>query len=122
MVSSPPAGLTTGLFLSLLVLRLPAWPPRMPFNADKSTIEHLSVHTGEVIKAVPVPASLLEQLTEADWTPTPTRDPHFPWWPMGWGSGSDWPSHKVGHRDPTQLIAAGRSAHDHQLSACGRTC
>lgn len=90
--------LTLGLFLSILVLRLPSWPPRAPINATKSSVEHLSVHTGNVVKAVPVPPGLIEQLAEADWAPAAERDPHFPWWSMEWGSAeAEWPPHKVSY-------------------------
>ncbi|CAK9782409.1 hypothetical protein CC85DRAFT_314014 [Cutaneotrichosporon oleaginosum] len=86
-----------GLFLSLLVLRLPSWPPRAPVNASKSTIEHLSVHTGEVVKAVYVPPTLLEHLTEADWEQGHERDRRTAWWPMEWkGGNSVWLPHKPG--------------------------
>ncbi|BEI94663.1 uncharacterized protein CcaverHIS019_0702440 [Cutaneotrichosporon cavernicola] len=86
-----------GLFLSLIVLRLPSWPPRAEVSAAKSTIEQLSVHTGDVVKAVQVPAALLEQLTDTDWVPTAERDSRFAWWPMEWvGGEQEWPSHKSG--------------------------
>lgn len=87
----------TGLFLSLLVLRLNTWLSQFtPAYTSRSTIEHLSVHTGKVAKAIPVPPSLMGVPDEADWR----HRAHRPeWWHMEWvDGGSKWEKPKVSVR------------------------
>lgn len=88
--------LIPGLILSLLVLRLDVWPPDHDILASKSTVEHLSVHDGQVIKSIRGPQVLLDNVTAPDWQPASERHPHFAWWPMEWvGTAAQWPAHKV---------------------------
>jgi hypothetical protein len=62
------------------------------------------VHTGEVVKAVPVPPTLFEgTLTSEDWART-DRDPRAEWWPMAWVEGAEeWPAPKVSSDPASEL-------------------
>lgn len=83
--------------LSLLVLRLPSFPATNPATAaDKSTIEHRSVHTGELIKSVPAPRALFSNLQAIDHA-SATERTRAPWWDMRWlGGAENWPTPQPG--------------------------
>ncbi|WOO81875.1 uncharacterized protein LOC62_04G005390 [Vanrija pseudolonga] len=86
-----------GLVLSLFVLRLPSFPAANPASAvDKSTIEHRSVHTGELIKSVPAPRALFGSLQAIDYGAVTDRT-RAPWWEMRWLEGAEsWPTPQPG--------------------------
>ncbi|KAL1412364.1 hypothetical protein Q8F55_000108 [Vanrija albida] len=85
-----------GLVLSVLVLRLPSWASPNPHAAGKSTVEHRSVHTGQLIKSVPAPPGLLGSLSLLDYAPAAERA-RAPWWDMRWVAGAEtWPTPQPG--------------------------
>lgn len=83
--------LMIGLYLSLLVLQLEPWPDHELSGVNKSSVQHLSVHTGKVTRAVPAPPKVIKQMLRADWASAGDRSARPEWWPMLWvDGGADW--------------------------------
>lgn len=94
MVGASKIELIAGLYLSLVVLRLDQWTSQEP-NARRSTVEHLSVHTGEMVKAVPLPPRLLGAIGPDDWA-LGTQSSRFDFWTVEWSSSdSEWETEAV---------------------------
>lgn len=95
----PTANTHAGSFLSLLLLKLDPWPETdASSSVNKSSIEHLNVHTGDIVKIVPVPRSLIMGLEAVDWMAA-ERSRRAQWWPMAWEAGGDaWDKPNVGNQ------------------------
>lgn len=97
----------TGRYLSVLLLRLDPYPATdAATSANKSVIEHLNVHTGEVAKVVPVPGTLMASLDASVWL-GPERPPRAQWWPMEWVKGGDaWNEPSVRDKWPNNVLTS----------------
>lgn len=109
--------LTAGLYLTLVVLRFNPWPrgDEARPSAHRSSIEHLSVHTGDVVKAVPLPRRLVDNITPADWGLNRASE-RYQWWPVVWESTKEeWETSVVSWRNYSANFPAWFIAYDYRF-------
>ena len=85
-----------GLHLSLLVLEVNGTGVPLHTSTgskeDSARLDHLSVHTGSIVRSVPVP-QLLENCSDVDWADFISEDR---WWRLDWTlHEEDWPKPMV---------------------------